>query len=101
MPVVSALDDPATVFFLPHNLADVMGPDDDGTDGRTTRIRSVLSPRPREVILRSGIAADLLAHVPAAPCPWSARIVLVVTIVVRIMMVAMVMASSSFCARSE
>jgi hypothetical protein len=37
MPIVSAPDDPVTVF-LPHNLADVMGPDDDGANGRATRI---------------------------------------------------------------
>jgi hypothetical protein len=37
MPIVAASDDPVTVF-LPHNLADVMGPDHDSTNGRTTGI---------------------------------------------------------------
>jgi hypothetical protein len=37
MPIVSAPHDPVTVF-LSHNLADVMAPDDDSTNGRTTGI---------------------------------------------------------------
>jgi hypothetical protein len=37
MPIVAAPDDPVTVF-LPHNLADVVRPNDDSTNGRTTGI---------------------------------------------------------------
>jgi hypothetical protein len=37
MPIVAAPDDPVTVF-LTHNLADVMRPNDDSANGRTTSI---------------------------------------------------------------
>ena len=71
--IVSAADDPVPVF-LPDDLADVMGPDDNSPHGRTTRVGSVLSPRSGEVVFRSGIAADLLAHVPSAPRPRPSRV---------------------------
>jgi hypothetical protein len=76
--------------FLPHNLADVMGPDDDSPHGRTTRVGSVLSPRSGEVIFRSGIATDLLAHVPSAPRPRPSRVMVSVTGMVTVVAVTVV-----------
>jgi hypothetical protein len=33
-----------------------------------------MRPRPRQVVRRSGIAADLAAHVPSAPRAWPSGI---------------------------
>jgi hypothetical protein len=90
MPIVAAPDDPVTVF-LPYNLADVMRPDHDSANGRTTGIRSVLSPRSGEVVFRSGIATDLLAHVPSAPCPGPSRVSVSAIGMVVVVMMAVVM----------
>jgi hypothetical protein len=66
MTVVSALDDPLAVF-LTDDLPDVMAPDDNRADRRTTGVAAVMSPGSRKVVLRTGISPNLTAHVPAAP----------------------------------
>src|ERR1700744_4245121 len=71
MAVVAALDDPLAVLAT-DDLADVMAPDHDRTDRRTTGVAAVVRPRPREVVLRARIGTDLLAHVPTAPGGWPA-----------------------------
>jgi hypothetical protein len=66
VPVIAALHYPMTIFVA-NNLADVVPPDNDSANGRTTSICAVVSPRSREVVFRARIAAHLTAHVPPAP----------------------------------
>jgi len=67
MRVIAALHQPLTILAA-NNLADVVSPDDDNANGRTTSIYAEVSPSSREVVLRARIAAYLTAHVPPAPC---------------------------------
>lgn len=97
MAVIAALNYPLTIL-LADDLTDVVTPDDDCSDSRTTCIRPIVGPRSRKIIGWSGIAADLRAHVPAAPRSRPAGVVLMtpfgmvmVVVVVVIMMVAIVM----------
>jgi hypothetical protein len=93
--VIAALNYPLTIL-LADDLTDVVTPDDDCSDSRTTCIRPIVSPRSRKIIGWSGIVADLRAHIPAAPRSWSAGVVLmtpfgmVMVVVLVIMMVAIV-----------
>lgn len=64
--VIAALHDPVTVVFT-DDLSDVMAPDHDSAHARAARIGPVMGPRPRQIIGRTGVAADLAAHIPAAP----------------------------------
>jgi hypothetical protein len=83
-------------IFVANNLADVVPPDHDSANGRTTSICAVVSPRSREIVLRARIVAHLTAHVPPAPCRGTRA----VGVLVR--MVAAVMKSGPcFCARRE
>ena len=66
MPVVTGFDDPVAVL-LSDNLADMVRPDHDGTDANRSGM-APMRPVAREVVFRSGIAADKLPHFPAAPC---------------------------------
>src|SRR5580698_5394421 len=65
MPVVTGFDDPVAVL-LSDNLADMVRPDHDGTDANRSGM-APMRPVAREVVFRSGIAADKLPHFPAAP----------------------------------
>ncbi len=82
--IVAALHDPLTAI-LADDLADVMTPDNDRADRRSTGIRPIMSPRPGEVIGRAGVAADLPAHIPPAPCPGPAGIMVTTGVVVMAM----------------
>jgi hypothetical protein len=93
--VVAASDDPVTIL-LADDLADVVTPNDNGPNRWSTGIRTIVSPRPGEVIGRARIAADLPTHIPPAPCPGPTRIMVVTT-----SMVVMVIARPSLCARSN
>jgi hypothetical protein len=73
--VIAAPHDPLTVF-LAYDFTDVVTPDDDGPNRWATGVRSVAGPGPREVERGSGIAADLRAHVPTAPCGGASRIMM-------------------------
>jgi hypothetical protein len=66
MAIVAALNDPLAVF-LADNFSDVMPPDNDGADRRSAGVRAIAGPGSRQIVGRAGIAADLAAHVPAAP----------------------------------
>ena len=66
MTVVAGFDDPLAVF-LSDDPADVMRPDDDGTDAHGSA-SAPMRPVARKVIRRSRVAADEAAHLPAAPC---------------------------------
>jgi len=68
MAVIAALHDPLAVLVA-DNLADMVPPDDDGTDRRSASVAAVVSPGSSQIVLRTGIAADLRPHVPAAPGP--------------------------------
>lgn len=68
MAVIAALHDPLTVFAT-DNLADMVTPNHNGTDRRTPRVGSVVSPGSRQIVGRAGIGADLPAHIPSAPSP--------------------------------
>jgi hypothetical protein len=59
-----------------------------------------VSPGPGEVIGRAGVATDLPAHVPPAPCPGPTRIMLVTARMV-VMVVVMVTVRPSLCFRSN
>ena len=89
MPVIAALHYPSTILVA-NNLADVVPPDDDSANGRTTSIYAVVSPRAREVVLRARIAAHLIAHVPPAPCSGTPSVG-----------AAVMRRGSCFCARRE
>ena len=71
MSIISALNDPLPVF-LADNFTDVMTPDHDRPDSWTAGIGAEVGPRSREIVLRAGIAADQLTHVPATPSPGTA-----------------------------
>src|SRR5215471_18094612 len=88
MRVIAALHQPLTILAA-NDLADVVFPDDDNANGRTTSIYAVVSPRSREVVLRTRIAAHLTAHVPPAPCSGTTSVA------------AVMMLGSCFCARRE
>src|SRR6516164_10859042 len=88
MRVIAALHQPLTILAA-NNLADVVSPDNDSANGRTTSIYAVVSPRSREVVLRTRIAAHLTAHVPPAPCSGTRSVA------------AVMMVGSCFCARRE
>ena len=62
--VIAGLDDPLSARGPSGNHADMMGPDGDSTDARSTRTAPIL-PVAGEVQL--GAAAFLRAHPPAAP----------------------------------
>ena len=66
MAVIAALHDPLAIF-LADNSSDVMAPDHDGADARAAGVGAVMGPGSREIVGRTGVAADLAAHVPAAP----------------------------------
>jgi len=66
MTIIAAPHDPLPVLAT-DNFADVVTPYDDRPDGRSTCAYAVVSPSSREIVLRSGILADLCPHVPAAP----------------------------------
>src|SRR5690349_13443108 len=65
--VITALHDPLTVLVT-HDLADMVGPDNDRADPRTASVRAIASPGPCEIVLGTGIGAHLRPHVPPAPC---------------------------------
>src|SRR6516165_4640152 len=88
MRVIAALHQPLTIFAA-NDLADVVSPDDDNANGRTTSIYTVVSPCSREVVLRARIAAHLTTHVPPAPCGGTPSVA------------AVMMLGSCFCARRE
>lgn len=71
MAIISALNDPLPVFSA-DNFTDVMCPDHDRADSWTADVGAEVGPRSREIVLRAGIAADQLTHVPATPSPWPA-----------------------------
>lgn len=71
VPVVAALHDPLAVL-LAYDLANVVAPNNDRADGRAAGIAAVPGPRSGQIELRTWIAADLVAHVPAAPSGRSA-----------------------------
>ena len=95
MAVIATLNYPLTLLPA-DDLTDVVTPDDDCSDSWTTCIRPIVGPRSRKIIGWSGIAADLRAHVPAAPRSRPAGVVLmtsfgmVMVVVMVIMMVAIV-----------
>ena len=82
--VVAALNDPLTVF-LADNFPDVMPPDDDRADGRSTGVRPVAGPRSRQVDGRAGIAGHLATHVPAAPGARASGMMLIAVMAARMM----------------
>lgn len=86
MTIVAAIHDPLAIF-LADDFSDVVTPHHDGADGRTTRVGTVMRPRSREIVRRPGIAADLAAHVPAAPRAGAAGIVSVAAVMAAMMMV--------------
>ena len=88
MRVIAALHQPLTILAA-NDLADVVSPDDDNANGRTTSIYAEVSPSSREVVLRARIAAYLTAHVPPAPCSGTTSVA------------SALMLGSSFCARRE
>ena len=88
MRVIAALHQPLTILAA-NNLADVVFPDDDNANSRTTSIYAVVSPRSREVVPRARIAAHLTTHVPPAPCGGTPSVA------------AVMMLGSCFCARRE
>src|SRR5882757_8554105 len=102
MAVIAALHDPLTVLVR-DDLADVVTPDDDGADGRSACIRSIVRPGTGEIVGRAGIAADLAAHIPSAPRTRPAGIagmgVMVVTTATGV--VVMPMVRPSLGARSK
>ncbi len=101
--VIAALHDPLSILAA-DDLADVMTPDHDGADLRAARVRSIMSPRAREVEGRAGVAADLAPHIPPAPCAGTtARTGVMVTtgMMMTGCMVVMMMARPSLCARSK
>lgn len=71
MAVIAALHDPLTVFVT-DNLADMVTPNHDGADRRTASVISVVRPGSRQIVGRTGIGADLPAHIPSAPGPGPA-----------------------------
>ncbi|WP_300178515.1 hypothetical protein [Bradyrhizobium sp.] len=66
MTIIAALHDPLAIFVA-DNFSDVVTPHDDRTDVRTARVGAIMRPCTRQIVRRSGIAADLSAHVPSAP----------------------------------
>lgn len=66
MAVIAAPHNPLPVLAT-DNFADVVTPYDNRPDGRSTCVYAVVSPSSREIVLRSGILADLRPHVPTAP----------------------------------
>ena len=88
--IIAALHDPLTIF-LANDLADMVTPDDDCTDRGSASVRSVMRPRPCEIVRRARVAADLPAHKPSAPRARPTCIMVAVA----------VMSRSSFCARSN
>ncbi len=66
MAVIAAPHDPLPVLAS-DNFADVVTPYDNRSDGRSARVYAVVSPSLSEIVLRSGITADLRPHVPATP----------------------------------
>lgn len=71
MTVIAALHDPLAVL-LADDLSDVVAPDHDRADARAAGVGSVMGPGACQIVGRSGIAADLATHVPAAPCARTA-----------------------------
>src|SRR6266851_4085362 len=84
--IIAALHEPLAVL-LADDLADVVTPDNDRADGRSTGTGPIMSPGAGEVVGRAGVAADLPAHIPAAPCRGTTRVVVTSGIVVVAMMV--------------
>ena len=76
MAVIAALHDPFAVFVT-DDLADMVTPNHDGTDRRTARVRSVMSPGSRQIVGRTGIGSDLPTHIPPAPGPGPAAAAMV------------------------
>jgi hypothetical protein len=71
MAIIAALHNPLTVLVT-DNLADMVTPNHDGTDRRTASVISVVSPGSRQIVGRTGIGANLPAHIPSAPGPGPA-----------------------------
>lgn len=88
MSIVAALDNPPSIL-LADDSADVMGPDNDSANGRSSRVGAVVGPVARKVVLGTGISAHLRAHEPSAPCSRSSC----VGIPVRVMMMMVAMRS--------
>src|SRR6516164_1226235 len=93
MRVIAALHYPLTILVA-NNFADVVSPDDDNANGRTTGICAIVSPRSGEVVLRAWIAAHLTTHVPPAPCSRMPSVPVG-------MIAAEMMLGSCFCARRQ
>ena len=94
--VIAALNDPLTIL-LADDFSDVVTPDDDCSDSRTTCIRPIVGPRSRKIIRRTGIATDLTAHVPPTPSRRPPGIVGVPTCIAQMVM----MIRSGFRTRCE
>jgi hypothetical protein len=85
MPVIAALHDPLAILVA-DDLADVVPPDDDRTDRRSTGIGPIMGPGACKIVGWAGVAADLAAHIPAAPgsrptCVVMASSMMVMTVV--------------------
>lgn len=65
VPVVAGFDHPLTAL-LTDDLADMVRPDHDGTDADRPAM-TPMAPVTCQVVARTGIAADKLAHLPATP----------------------------------
>jgi hypothetical protein len=111
MTVIAALHDPLTILMA-DDLANVVTPDNDRTNGWAAGIWSVVSPRSGKIEWRSGIAADLRAHIPSAPGSRPAGIVgmtpisvvvmvIVVMVAIVVMMMMVVVTWSSLGARCK
>jgi hypothetical protein len=66
MTIIAALHDPLAIFVA-DNFSNVVTPHDNRANLRTARAGPVMRPWARQIVRRSGIAADLRAHVPSAP----------------------------------
>jgi hypothetical protein len=96
VPVIAALNDPLTIL-LADDFSDVVTPDDDGSDSRTTGIRPIVGPRSRKIIRGTGVATHLAAHVPPTPGRGTPGVVSVPTCIAQMVMVI----RSGFRARRE
>lgn len=99
MAVIAALHDPLPVLAT-DDFADVVTPYDNRPDGGSICACAVVSPSSREIVLRSGIMADLCPHVPAAPRsgPPGIRVMrMVPNTVGRVPVMMIMMMCSRFC----
>jgi hypothetical protein len=87
MTIIPALNDPLSVLVT-DDLSNVMAPDHDRADRRAACVGAIMCPRPCQVVLRTRIAADLLAHVPSTPRsrpPSQARVPVARVLVARLL----------------